>query len=173
MKKVVILYEEINQAVLQENISILKGLWEEMGYAVTELMVQAKVSPDIYMNELVRLKESFLVTFAMAGFEWSGLTEQMRFNVLETMQIHILIGNLPYYDFYLQKEYGIHSFIVTDCRDIFANWKTKYPQIPFMDIIPTLYTAKDLTEDEKNANRTNYQAMLRRILAYIENPSPL
>lgn len=173
MKKVVILYEEMNRSVLRENISILKGLWKDMGYEVTELMVQAEVSPDIYMNELVRLKEDFLVTFAMAGFEWRGLTEQMRFNALEAMQIHILIGNLPHYDFYLQKEYGIHSFIVTDCKDVFANWKIKYPQIPFMDIMPMLYTAENLTEEEKSTNQSNLQAMLCRILAYIENPSPL
>ena len=109
MKKVVILYEEMHGKILRENVSILKELWQGLGYEVVELVVSENVSPDEYMNKLVGIKEDFLVTFAMAGFAWKGWMEQVRFNTLAVMQIHILIGHLPFYDYFLQKEYGILS----------------------------------------------------------------
>ena len=170
MKRVVFLYEKMNEAILRESILILRNLWEELEYDVAEMVVEEQISADIYMNELVRLGEDFLITFAMAGFAWCGFTEQVRYNVLATMQIHILIGNLPHYDFYLRKEYGIQSFFVTDCEEIFFNWKKRYPQLLFMDKIPTLYMAEHLTEVEKEENRTNLKNMLQRIFAFIENP---
>lgn len=173
MKRVVFLYEKMNEAILRENILILRNLWEELGYDVTEMVVEEQTSGDIYMNELVRLGEDFLITFAMAGFSWRGFTEQVRYNVLATMQIHILIGNLPHYDFYLRKEYGIQSFFVTDCEEIFSDWKKRYPQLLFMDKIPTLYMAEHLTEVEKKENRANLQNMLQRVFAFIENPAVL
>ena len=123
MKRVVFLYEKTMETILGDNLLILQSLWEELGYEATRLVIEEQTSPDIYMNELVRLGEDFLVTFAMAGFSWCGLMEQVRFNTLATMQIHILPGNLPYYDFYLHKEYGIQSLFVTDCGEIFSDWK--------------------------------------------------
>lgn len=173
MKKVVFLYEKINEAILQENLLILRGLWEDLEYEVTELVVEEHTSPDVYMNELVRLGEDFLVTFAMAGFAWRGFTEQSRYNLLATMQIHILIGNMPLYDFYLHEEYGIQSFFVTDNEEIYSNWKTNYPQILYMDKIPTLYMAERLAEAEKRENRANLKKMLERIFTFIENPTVL
>ncbi|MDE5893734.1 MAG: hypothetical protein K2H45_12505 [Acetatifactor sp.] len=173
MKRVVFLYEKMNEAILRENLLILRRIWEDLEYEVTELVIEEQTSPDIYMNELVRLGEDFLVTFAMAGFAWRGFTEQARFNVLATMQIHILIGNLPHYDFYLQEEYGIQCFFVTDCKEIFEDWKKRYPQLPFMSRIPTLYLAEHLTEIEREANYANLREMLLGILAFIENPMVL
>lgn len=173
MKSVVFLYEKFNETVLQENIMILKEIWENIGYEVRELVVREAESPDVYMNELVRLEEDFLVTFAMAGFAWRGLMEQVRFNTLATMQIHILIGNLPFYDYYLQKEYGIHSFFFTDCNEIYDNWKKRYPHIPFMKNIPTLYLADRLTDAEKKINRETYRSLLKEVMTYIEEPSVL
>ena len=170
MKRVVFLYEKIFESIMKENLLILRSLWEELGYEVTEMVVEEQISPDIYMNELVRLKEDFLITFAMAGFSWRGLMGQVRFNTLATMQIHILIGNMPYYDFYLHKEYGIQSFFATDCDEIFVKWKERYPKLPFMDKFPTLYMAEQLTEVEKRANRISLQEMLLRIFAFIEKP---
>lgn len=173
MKRVVFLYEKVNELILRGNLLILRGLWENLEYKVTEMMIEEQVSPDKYVNELVELKEDFLVTFAMAGLAWPDLLGQVRFNALAAMQIHILTGNLPYYDSYLRKEYGIHSFFVTDCEEIFSNWKKKYPQLPFLDKIPTLYMAEHLTEEEKMANCTTLREMLLRILAFIETPSVL
>lgn len=162
MKRTVILYEEINEKILRENVSILKELWQEMGYETVELVISGNGSPDEYMNKLVSMKEDFLITFAMAGFEWRGWMEQVRFNTLAVMQIHILIGHLPFYDNYLQKEYGIQSFFFTDNRDIFDNWREKYPQIPYMGSLPRLYMAEQLSEEEMNANRTSFQQMLHQ-----------
>lgn len=173
MKRAVILYEEINEKILSQNVSILKELWQEIGYEVVVLAVSENVSPDEYMNKLVSIKEDFLITFAMAGFEWRGWMEQVRFNTLAVMQIHILIGHLPFYDIFLQKEYGIQSFFFTDSRDIFENWKEKYPQIPYMGSIPTLYMAEHLTEEEINVNRTNFRQMLWQVFSFIEKPSVL
>lgn len=173
MKKVVILYEERYRNALQANIIILKEIWADMEYSVEELAVRPEVSPDIYVNKLVMWEEEFLITFTMAGLEWPGMTEQPRFNALGAMQIHILPGNLPCYDSGLRREYGIHSFFVTDCRDIFADWKIKYPQIPFMHLIPALYLGENLTEEQKEINRTNLRQMLQRVLAYIDDPQPL
>lgn len=173
MKRVVFLCEKILEPVMLDNLLILQSLWEELGYEVTKMLVEEQKSPDIYMNELVRLEEDFLVTFAMAGFSWPDLMERVRFNTLAAMQIHILIGNLPYYDFYLHKEYGIQSFFVTDCDEIFLEWKKRYPLLPFMDKIPILYVAEHLTEVEKTANRVNLREMLLRIFAFIENPAVL
>lgn len=107
MKRTVILFEEAYEVILRENIEILAGLWETMGYEVIVLRVKEEESQDLYMNELVRLNEDYLVTFAMAGFDWQALMGQVRFNTLPTMQIHILVGDLPHYDFFLKKEYGI------------------------------------------------------------------
>lgn len=144
-----------------------------MQYETVELFVSEEESPDTYMNELVRLKEDFLVTFAMAGFTWRGLMEQVRFNTLMTMQIHILIGELPQYDFFLQKEYGIQSFFFTDNDKIVKNWKSRYPLVPFLKGIPTLYVSKNLTEEEKQRNRENLQNVLQTVMAFIEEPSVL
>ena len=173
MQRVVFLCEKDLEPIVRENLLILQSLWEELGYEVTKLLVEEQKSPDIYMNELVRLEEDFLVTFAMAGFSWCDLMERVRFNTLGTMQIHILVGNLPHYDFYLHKEYGIQSFFVTDCDEIFSDWKVRYPLLPFMDKIPTLYMGEHLTEEEKAANRSNLQEMLLRILAFIKTPTVL
>lgn len=158
---------------MRDNLLILQNLWEELGYEVTEMAIEEQVSPDVYMNELVRLGEDFLITFAMAGFSWCGLMEQVRFNTLAAMQIHILPGDLPHYEFYMHKEYGIQSFFVTDCDQIFSGWRERYPQIPFMDKLPTLYMAEHLTEMEKEANRANLREMLLRIFAFIQNPAVL
>lgn len=173
MKRAVVLYEEINEKILNENILILKELWQENGYEVVELVVSENVSPDEYMNKLVSIKEDFLITFAMAGFGWRGWMEQVRFNTLAVMQIHILIGHLPFYDVFLQKEYGIQSFFFTDSGEIFEGWKEKYPQIPYMGCISTLYMAEHLTEEEKSANRANLQNMLSQVFSFIEKPSVL
>ncbi len=173
MKRVVILYDEINEKILRENVSTLKELWQEIGYGVVELVVSENISPDEYMNKLVGMKEDFLITFAMAGFGWRGCMEQVRFNTLAVMQIHILIGYLPFYDFFLQKEYGIQSFFFTDNVEILEGWKEKYPQIPYMDSIPALYMAEHLTEKEKTANREIFQQMLRKVFSFIEKPSVL
>lgn len=155
---------------MRDNLLIMQSLWEELGYEVIEMVVEEQTSPDVYMNELVRLEENFLVTIAMAGFSWCGLMGQVRFNTLAAMQIHILMGNLPYYDSYLHKEYGIQSFFVTDCEEIFSNWKVRYPQLPFMDKLPTLYIAEHLTEEERAVNRINLREMFLRIFAFIEKP---
>lgn len=173
MKKVVFLYEKINEVILRENLRILRRLWEDLEYEVTELVVEEHTSPDVYMNELVRQEEDFLVTFAMAGFAWRGFTGQSRYNLLTTMQIHILVGNLPHYDSYLHEEYGIQSFFVTDSEEIYSDWKMKYPQLLFMDKIPTLYMAEHLAEAEKRENQANLKKMIERIFAFIENPVAL
>ena len=101
MKRAVMLCDERNRAILSETISIMESVWNDEGYEVSIFFVSENESPDIYMNELVRLKEDFVVTFAMAGFSWRGLMEQVRFNTLPAMQIHILLGSLPQYDFFL------------------------------------------------------------------------
>ena len=171
MKKTVILCEEKNRQVLRETISILKELWENMGYEALIRYLEEDASPDKYMNELVNLKEEFVVTFAMAGFEWRGLMEQVRFNTLAAMQIHILIGELPQYDFFLKKEFGIHSF--TDSEVIAGNWKTKYPLVPFLKKCPPLYISEHLSDEEKQLNRENLKDILKTVMAFIEKPSVL
>lgn len=173
MKKVVMLCDERNREILSETISIMKEIWLNMGYETIELFVSEEESADKYMNELVQLKEDFLVTFAMAGFAWRGWMEQVRFNTLMTMQIHILIGDLPTYDFFLQKEFGIHSFFFTDNEKIVKNWKERYPLVPFLKGIPKLYVAKRLTEEEKRLNRGNLKSMVQTVMAFIEKPSVL
>lgn len=173
MKKTVILYEGINQAILKENISILKKLWQEMEYEVIELIIYEDVSPDEYMNKLVAVKADYLITFAMAGFEWRGLMEQVRFNTLAMMQIHILVGDLPYYDYYLHKEYGIQNFFYTDNREIYGRWKEQYPQIPYMGELPMLYVAEHLTEKERAANSANLHKMIQQVREFIEKPKIL
>lgn len=173
MKRVVILYEEINEKILRENVSILKELWQKDKYEVVELVISENISSDEYMNKLVSLREDFLITFAMAGFGWRGWMEQVRFNTLAVMQIHILIGHLSFYDNFLQMEYGIQHFFFTDNREIFEGWKEKYPQIPYMGSVPTLYVAEHLSEKEINVNRTNFQHMLYQVFSFIEKPSVL
>lgn len=173
MKRAVILCEENNRAILKETISIMKELWSGMGYETTEMFVSETESPDKYMNELVRLNEDFLVTFAMAGFAWRGLMEQVRFNTLAAMQIHILVGELPKYDFFLQKEFGIHSFFFTDNHKIAKNWKEKYQLVPFLKEMPMLYLAERLTEEEKQRNRRILEGVLQETMAFIEKPSVL
>lgn len=173
MKRVVILCDESNRAILKETISIMKELWSGMGYEAAEMFVSETVSPDYYMNELVRLKEDFLVTFAMAGFSWRGLMEQVRFNTLDAKQIHILIGELPQYDFFLQKEFGIHSFFFADNQKIVKNWKHKYQLVPFLKEMPALYLAERLTEEEKRLNRGNLEGVLQEVMEFIEKPSVL
>lgn len=173
MKRVVMLCDERNRAVLSETISMMKEIWYEKGYETIEFFVSEEESPDTYMNELVRLKEDFLVTFAMAGFTWRGLMEQVRFNTLMTMQIHILIGDLPQYDFFLQKEFGIHSFFFTDNEKIAKKWKERYPLVPFLKGIPTLYVSECLTEEEKQLNRENLEGVLQTVMTFIEKPSVL
>lgn len=173
MKRVVILYEEINQKVLRVNISVLKELWQDMGYEAVELVISEDGSSDEYMSQLVSLREDFVITFAMAGFSWQGWMEQVWFNTLAAMQIHILVGHLPFYDDFLQKEYGIQSFFFADSREIFENWKDRYPQIPYMGSIPMLYMAEQLTEEEKNENRRNFQKIIHQVFSFIEKPSVL
>lgn len=173
MKRAVILCDERNSVILSETISIMKAIWCDMGYEAMELYVSEEESPDKYMNKLVELKEDFLVTFAMAGFAWRGLMEQVRFNTLMAMQIHILIGELPQYDYFLQKEYGIHSFFFTDNEKIAKNWKGRYPLVPFLKGIPTLYVSERLTEEEKRLNRENLKGVLQTVMAFIEKPSVL
>ena len=173
MKKVVILCDERNRDILSETISIMKEIWRDMEYETIELFVSEEESPDKYMNELVRLKEDFLVTFAMAGFAWRGLMEQVRFNTLMTMQIHILVGDLSHYDFFLQKEYGIHSFFFTDNEKIVKNWKERYSLVPFLKGIPTLYVSERLTEEEKQLNRKNLKGVVQAVMTFIEKPSVL
>lgn len=158
---------------MRDNLLILQNIWEEQGYEVTELLVEEHISPDIYMNKLVDLKEDFLVTFAMTGFTWYDLMGRVRFNTLAAMQIHILMGNLPHYDSFLRNEYGFQNFFVTDSKDIFLDWKKKYPLLPYMDWIPTLYMAEHLTEAEKRANQISLQEILLRIFAFIKNPAVL
>ncbi|MFG6358651.1 MAG: hypothetical protein K1W26_17800 [Acetatifactor sp.] len=173
MKRTVILYEEVYGAILGENIAILIALWQDAGYEVIELAVKEEESPDLYMNELVRLKEDYLVTFAMAGFAWRALMGQVRYNTLPAMQIHILVGDLPHYDFFLRKEYGIQCFFFTDCPHIFREWKNVYPQIPFLSLIPMLYMAEELTEVEKQRNRDNLRGIIQSVMDFIEKPQVL
>lgn len=173
MKRTVILYEEAYEAILRENIEILAKLWKTMGYEVIELRVQEEESPDLYMNEMVRLKEDYLVTFAMAGFAWRALMGQVRFNTLPTMQIHILVGDLPHYDFFLKKEYGIQCFFFTDCPNIYTEWRKKYPLLPYLSRIPTLYMTEELTEEEKRLNRENFRKVIQNVMTFIETPTVL
>ncbi|MDE6128263.1 MAG: hypothetical protein K2G16_03620 [Lachnospiraceae bacterium] len=173
MKKAVMLCDKKNRVILAETMSIMKEIWRDMGYEVMELFISEEESPDKYMNKLVELKEDFLVTFAMAGFAWRGLMEQVRFNTLMAMQIHILIGELPQYDFFLQKEYGIHSFFFTDNEKIAKDWKERYSLVPFLKGIPTLYVSERLTEEEKRLNRENLKGVLQTVTAFIEKPSVL
>ncbi len=173
MKRVVMLCDERNRAILSETISIMESVWNEMGYEGTVFWVSENESPDTYMNELVRLKEDFLVTFAMAGFSWRGLMEQVRFNTLPAMQIHILLGSLPQYDFFLQKEHGIHSFFFADDAELVKRWKKRYALVPFLKKIPTLYASERLTEEERCLNRKNLKDIIQEAMAFIEKPSVL
>ena len=173
MKRAVMLCDERNRAILSETISIMESVWNDEGYEVTIFFVSENESPDIYMNELVRLKEDFVVTFAMAGFSWRGLMEQVRFNTLPAMQIHILLGSLPQYDFFLQKEHGIHSFFFADDAELVKKWKKRYALVPFLKEIPTLYVSECLTEEEKCLNRKNLQGIIQATMAFIEKPSVL
>lgn len=173
MKTTVILCNEINRPILEETIHILKELWEEMGYEALIRYLEEDASPDKYMNELYHLKEEFVVTFAMAGFEWRGLMEQVRFNTLAAMQVHILIGELPQYDYFLQKEFGIHSFFFSDSENIVRNWKTKYPLVPFLKKYPSLCVSEHLSSEEKRVNRERLKDILQTVMKFIEKPSVL
>lgn len=173
MRRVVMLCDERNRAILSETISIMESVWNEMEYEVTVFFVSEEESPDTYMNELVRLKEDFLVTFAMAGFSWRGLMEQVRFNTLAAMQIHILLGSLPQYDFFLRKEHGIHSFFFADDAELVKKWKEQYALVPFLKEIPTLYVSESLTEEERRLNRKNLKGIIQATMAFIEKPSVL
>lgn len=173
MKKAVILYEKINEKLLRVNIAVFKELWQVIGYEVVELAVSEEVSQDEYRNQIVNMSEDFLITFAMAGFSWQAWMGQVWFNTLAAMQIHILVGHLSFYDVFLQKEYGIQSFFFTDSREIYENWKEKYPLVPYMGYIPTLYMAEYLTEEEKDENRANFQKIIHQVLSFVEKPSVL
>lgn len=173
MKKTAILCKEEDKLFLGNIVQAVQEIWKDRGYESTVIPVSQEISPDNYMNMLVRLDADFLVTFGMAGFEWRALMEQVRYNTLFAKQIHILMGNLTHYDYYLRKEYGIQCFFFTDNEGLFEDWKRKYPLLPYFEKIPPLRIAGHLTKEEKLANRENLERVMDKVISFVEKPSVL
>lgn len=170
MKKAVIIYDGKDKVVVDDLLTVLGRIWEKRGYECILLMTRDDRD---FMAEVEQMNADILMTIAMAGFEHKNMTEGVCYNTLRAKQIHILIGNIPKYDVYLRKELGIHLFLFTDNDQVYAGWREKYPALPFLEKIPTLYIGKKLNGTEKSRNEKNLENVIGRVFSFIKEPSVL
>lgn len=173
MKKAVIIYDEENADILKEVVSITEQIWKDKEYEITKTCVSSEKKPHEYLDELRASGAAFVITYGMAGFQWSTLQEKVGYNIVKAKQIHILPGCLPIYDEYLRKEYAINLFFYADNEEIIRQRKGTYAEIPYLKKMPILYMANKLTVKEKIRNVANLNRIFDEVLDFIEKPSIL
>lgn len=167
-KKTLILYDIEHEKVLQDLLEIIEQILKGEGHEVIRILVSRQKKGHEYLEELKKLDADYLISIAMAGFSWTTLASQVAYNLLYAKQIHILVGDYENYEEFLKKEYAMNLFFFTDHPKWFQNWEEKYPGIPYLEKIPTLYIGKNLSVAEKQADNKIMKQVINKVIDMAE-----
>lgn len=167
-KKTILVYEKGHEEVLADLLSLTEQIWSEKGCNVIRMSVSQEKKGHEYLAELKEQDADYLISFAMAGFSWKTLASQVSYNLLYAKQIHILIGDYDGYEEFLKKEYAISLFFFTDHKKWIADWEEKYPGIPFLKKIPSLYIGKNLSLMEKQTDKRIMTQIIDEVMDIVE-----
>ena len=168
-KRAIIIYEEGHREVLNDLLRDTQIIMEKKQYATTQLCISNKKPGHTYFEQLKKENPDYIISFAMAGFQWKTLASQISYNLLYAKQIHILIGNYDIYETYLQKEYAINLFFFADHERWTKKWDERYAGIPFMKKISTIYIGKKLSVDERQSNQKNLNQIIDQVIHIVED----
>lgn len=167
-RKAVVVYEQEHKQILKDILGMAENKLKNCGCDVLLMEVSADKKGYEYYTELEKYDADYLLSFAMAGFQWDTLTGQVSYNRLYAKQIHILIGDYEVYEEYLQKEFAINLFFFADNAHWIKDWKTKYTGVPFMEKIPTIFCGEKLSVLEKEQNKKIICYVIDKVIAFTE-----
>ena len=167
-KKTFILYDIEHEEVLEDFLAVLEQILKEKGHVAGRILVTPQKKGYQYLEELKKLDADYLISIAMAGFTWTTLTSQPAYNLLYAKQIHILLGDYNNYDEFLQQEYAMNLFFFADHPKWLRNWEEKYPGIPYLEQIPTLYIGKALSRQERQTDYKIMEQVIEKVINMVE-----
>lgn len=167
-KKAIIIFEECHREVLKDLITDAEKIFKEKQYIVDRICISDNKAGHIYFGQLKNENPDYIVSFAMAGFQWKTLASQVSYNLLYAKQIHILIGDYDVYETFLQKEYAINLFFFADNDKWTKEWEQRYVGIPYMRKVPTIFIGKNLSCEEKRSNQRNLHQIIDQVISIVE-----
>ena len=168
-KKAIIIFEDCHREILNDLIRDAEKIFEEKQYIVNKICILSKKPGHSYFEQLKKEKPDYIVSFAMAGFQWRTLASQVSYNLLYAKQIHILIGDYDVYETFLQKEYAINLFFFADNEKWTKEWEQRYVGIPYMRKVPTIFIGKNLSYEEKRSNQRNLHQIIDQVIRIVED----
>lgn len=111
---VVLFFERCSEADREELGSALRGQLEELAENRKAMVEFADTSDDlkrVYLTEnLKKMEIDLLVTYNLAGFELSTLTDGLAYNLVDCRQLHLISREDLISEKYLEKDKSINMF---------------------------------------------------------------
>lgn len=125
MKMLIVSY---NDAQIKK---LIKEFCENIQSLQKEIVIDIISENQVISNRKV-LDADLLITFNLAGFEHSTLTNGISYNLLKGKQIHFLMNRELINEKYLEKQLSISMFFFC-LDDLYCRYlQEKYPDIPFL-----------------------------------------
>ncbi|MBD5545503.1 MAG: hypothetical protein HDR01_14985 [Lachnospiraceae bacterium] len=167
MKKLVIVLEEKNQHLYDSLAGQIKEAAKELDMETVYFLQQDNEKSQTH-GKLSEIDADYLVSFDMAGFEISTLTEGSAYNLLYAKQIHILFQNDWKYQRFLQQDLAMNLFLFVGDEYLFKKYKQEYPHILNLEAMQPLYLGEKLTEEQQEKNGEAIRWVLKKVYNEIE-----
>ena len=167
MKKLTIVLDEKKQQLFGSLVEQVKKAAKAMDMETLCFCLQDNESGHIY-EHLRKIDADYLMSFDMAGFEMSTLTEGSAYNLLYAKQIHILFQNDRKYRRYLQQDMAMNLFLFIGDERLFKQYKQDYPHILNMEAMPPLTLGEKLTEEQQRKNGEALRWVIEKVYNEIE-----
>jgi len=171
-KKIAVIYEDVHEEILNEMIDVMESFLKKNNIVV-KMIVNTEEPRYKFMAKLEKENVDCLITFAMAGFGGKTLIGHNSYNLICAKQIHILVGDYPYYHEFLKGEHGINLFFFADHGKWVSNWHKEYRGVQFFEKIPPLYIGKKLTSNEKKADENTMRNIIAKVSEIVEGDKPI
>ena len=167
MKKLVIVLEEKKQQLFGSLVEQVKTAAKALDMETLYFLQRDNENSHTY-EQLRNMDADYLVSFDMAGFEMSTLTEDSAYTLLYARQIHILFQNDQKYRRYLQQDLAMNLFLFIGDECLFKQYKQEYPHILNLEAMPPLALGEKLTEEQQRKNGEALRWVIEKVYNEIE-----
>lgn len=172
MRKGLVIWEKDNTEVEQSFVSIFR---EEMKFMDIELELFPLEKKDLgkQFGEIRKKEADFFFVFDMAGFEQTTLQEDPSYNIISTIQIHVLFSNDTKYRLYLHHDIALNLFLLIDNETLYRRYQREYNHLLNFDCLPKMNLKKHPTPEELDANKQILFSRMQQIITEVDDSAKL
>lgn len=110
-----------------------------------------RTQPQITCADVRKAQADLFITFNLAGFEGSTLTDGVAFNLLDCKQIHFLLDTKMENERYLDRLLSISMFFYCGQETQLCSLQERYPDLPYLKALDGWERTEGGNGTEKNA----------------------